>query len=46
MGENAWLSVKCTPEILFRTPFADRWEAAAKLIGIDYGRLSSEAGHA
>src|SRR5262245_32983503 len=46
MGENAWLSAKCTPEILFRIPFAERWEAAAKLIGIDFGRLSSEAGHA
>ena len=44
--ENAWLSVKSTPEILFHTPFADRWEAAAKLLGIDFTRLSSEAGHA
>ena len=46
MGENAWLSVKSTPEIIFHTPFEQRWEAAAKLIGIDFGRLSSEAGHA
>jgi putative transcriptional regulator len=44
--ENAWLSVKSTPEILFHTPFAERWEAAAKLLGIDFTRLSSEAGHA
>jgi putative transcriptional regulator len=46
IGENAWLSVTSTPEILFHTPFEQRWEAAAKLIGIDFGRLSSEAGHA
>jgi putative transcriptional regulator len=46
MGENAWLSVTPTTQILFHTPFAERWEAAAKLIGIDFGRLSSEAGHA
>jgi putative transcriptional regulator len=46
ISENAWLSVTCTHEILFRTPFELRWEAAAKLIGFDIGRLSSEAGHA
>jgi putative transcriptional regulator len=46
MSENAWLSVASTPQIVFHTPFADRWEAAAKLLGIDFGRLSSEAGHA
>jgi len=44
--ENAWLSVTSTPELVFQTPFEDRWEAAAKLIGIDFTRLSSEAGHA
>jgi putative transcriptional regulator len=46
IAENAWLSVTATPEILFGTPFEERWEAAARLIGIDFGRLSSEAGHA
>jgi putative transcriptional regulator len=46
IGENAWLSVSSTHEILFHTPFEQRWEAAARLIGIDFGQLSSEAGHA
>lgn len=46
MSENAWLSVEPTHDILFHTPFAERWNAAAGLLGIDFGRLSSEAGHA
>ena len=45
MLENSWLSVKACPEILFHTPHAKRWKAAAKLIGIDISQLSSETGH-
>ena len=43
--DNSWLSVKATPEILFHTPHDKRWKAAAKLIGIDISKLSSETGH-
>lgn len=32
--------------ILFRTPIADRWREAAKLIGIDIHTMLGEAGHA
>jgi len=44
--ENAWLTVPAEPEIIFKTPYQDRWEAAAQLLGIDVNLLSSQAGHA
>jgi len=44
--ENAWLTVPAEPEIIFKTPYPDRWEAAAQLLGIDVNLLSSQAGHA
>ncbi len=46
MVANAWLSVPATTAIIFDTPYDDRWQAAAKLIGIDLNSLSIEAGHA
>lgn len=44
--ENAWLTVPAEPEIIFKTPYQDRWEAAAKLLGVDLNMLSHQAGHA
>lgn len=46
MIANAWLNVSATDQILFSTPYEDRWESAAQLIGIDVSQLSSLAGHA
>lgn len=46
MGANAWLSVPASSDILFDTPFEDRWRKAALLLGIDLATISSEAGHA
>ena len=46
MAANSWLTVPATPDIIFSVPFERRWEAAARLIGIDITALSSEAGHA
>lgn len=46
MTANAWLTVPGAPEILFNTPYADRWRRAAELIGVDITALSSSAGHA
>ncbi|WP_455235308.1 YqgE/AlgH family protein [Thiogranum longum] len=46
MADNAWLSGPADPEILFRTPDAERWRAAAASLGIDLDLLSGEAGHA
>jgi len=44
--ENAWLSAPATRQILFDTPFEDRWADAAALLGIDLATLSTDAGHA
>ncbi len=46
MLANSWLNVPATPELVFDTPFADRWECAAKSLGIDISRMSPGAGHA
>ena len=46
MSENAWLSVPATEELIFETPFDDRWKAAARLLGVNLNSLSREAGHA
>jgi putative transcriptional regulator len=43
---NAWLNVPASDEIIYGTPFEARWQAAARLIGIDLGRISYQAGHA
>lgn len=46
MAENAWLSGPANAEILFSLPLEKRWEAAARLLGVDLNLLSSEIGHA
>jgi len=46
MLDNAWLSGPADPEILFSTPDERRWIAAAASLGIDFSRLSGDAGHA
>jgi len=46
LAANAWLSVPASSSILFDTPFEERWEAAASLLGVNISQLSSYAGHA
>ena len=46
MRENAWLSVPADPRIVFDTPFEQRWEAAARKLGVDLTTLSIQVGHA
>jgi putative transcriptional regulator len=46
MGENAWLSGPADEAILFHMPAGERWQAAARLLGVDMNLLSGEAGHA
>ncbi len=46
IGDNAWLSVPSTPEILFDQPSSQRWQAAATLLGVDLEFLSEDIGHA
>ncbi len=46
MLTNSWLSVPATTDILFDTPFDQRWNSAAQTLGIDISRISPDAGHA
>lgn len=44
--QNAWLTVPMDDSLIFGTPIEQRWHAAARLLGIDFGRLAMQAGHA
>lgn len=46
IGANSWLSVEASSAVLFDTPYAKRWTAAADLIGIDIREISTYTGHA
>jgi len=46
MLDNTWLNVPASQEIIFDTPFAERWASAAETVGIDISRVSPHAGHA
>lgn len=43
---NFWLACPVNTDILFKTPYEKRWEAAVHLLGIDIVNLSSQIGHA
>jgi len=43
---NAWLTGPADPAILFDLPSEQRWNAAARLLGVDLSLLSTDAGHA
>lgn len=44
--DNAWLSGPADSSIIFDVPYEQRWDRAARLLGVDPERLSGEAGHA
>lgn len=46
LQQNAWLSGPADQSILFDLPAEQRWEAAARLLGVDLHLLSTDAGHA
>lgn len=46
IAENSWLTVNADPEVIFNTPVENRWEAAAKLLGIDIHLMPNISGHA
>ncbi|MDX1500151.1 MAG: YqgE/AlgH family protein [Woeseiaceae bacterium] len=46
MLANSWLSVPATTDIVFDTPFAERWTQAAQTLGVDMTKISPDAGHA
>ncbi len=44
--QNAWLCAPADPDIIFETPVDERWESAARQLGIDLNTMTTEAGHA
>ena len=44
--DNAWLSVQSDDNLLFGDDVERKWEKAIAKIGIDFNKLSAEAGHA
>jgi putative transcriptional regulator len=45
--ENSWLNTPVDSAIMFELPVATRWEAAARLLGVDVTQLTAgPAGHA
>jgi putative transcriptional regulator len=44
--ENSWLTTPASSEIVFATPFKDRFKQSALSAGIDFGKLSGGAGRA
>ncbi len=46
MLDNAWLSIPADEELLFSRDLPAKWEKAIHRLGIDFGTLSQDAGHA
>ncbi|HEC14961.1 MAG TPA: YqgE/AlgH family protein [Sedimenticola sp.] len=46
LSANAWLSGPADSRIIFELPPEQRWQAAARLLGVDLNLMSGEAGHA
>ena len=46
LTQNAWLTVEAQDAIIFDLPVQERLPAAMELLGLDYARLSDQAGHA
>lgn len=46
IAANSWLTVPADKDIIFNTPFEERWALAAQALGIDVNLISSTAGHA
>ncbi|MBI5844612.1 MAG: YqgE/AlgH family protein [Deltaproteobacteria bacterium] len=44
--ENSWLTCPASDDILFSAPLSDRWDRAARSLGIDPRLLSENSGHA
>ena len=44
--QNAWLSGPADHELIFSAPFDERWELAARGMGVELHRLSGQAGRA
>ncbi|NRB00907.1 MAG: YqgE/AlgH family protein [Rhodobacteraceae bacterium] len=46
ISQNAWLTCDATPDLVFGTANAEKWNAALKALGVDALLLSAEAGRA
>ncbi len=46
LADNSWLTVPANQDLLFDTPADERWQAAARLLGIDINLMSNSSGHA
>jgi putative transcriptional regulator len=46
LAHNAWLHAPADPELVFDLPVEERWQAAARLLGVDLALLSGDTGHA
>ncbi len=46
MLQNAWLTVPCDDSLVFDLPYEQRWQAAARLLGVELNRISPVAGRA
>ena len=46
IADNAWLIVRANSQLIFDIPIEERWETAAKQLGIDLNLISNESGHA
>ena len=45
MADNAWLTVPADPDLLFSDDYSNKAAAAAALLGVSLGQLSSLTGH-
>ncbi len=46
LSENTWLTGPADATIIFDMPVAQRWQAAASLVGVDLKTISTDIGHA
>ena len=46
LGENTWLTVPASVDVIFDVPMADRYDRALDLLGLKSWMLSPDAGHA
>jgi putative transcriptional regulator len=46
IGQNVWLSIAASHDIIFSVPVEERWDTAIRRLGIDPQLISGTAGHA
>jgi putative transcriptional regulator len=46
LGENSWLTVPASANVIFEVPMAERYDRALDLLGLKSWMLSPDAGHA